>query len=321
MNGLYFLLQTPPGTPTEAEMNAGDYPGDGSNLDYGREISNKVMSGELTFSSHQVPKKSAHVKWQGRSIALGTFPIPEARAKIIQARELTKEFRQSRVGRSMTRDDVIEELERRRIRIVASRRGSTISEGSHYSAVSAASTATAATNTQDWCSVIPDCPQPPTKRARVEFDTVVTTHHPLAYEDVESSRSSSPLLATTIAEDPILESLQLSGFDVELEPQPIKGEDDMEPIPFGSVSDYLGKCYEQSEIISADSTSSSLWSSTTSSCGTPGFDPVNLIQAASSTDGMKYEELKMKRQNLINQLQETSESLEFYKTNFTTEAA
>ena len=59
---LYFLLQTPPGTPTEAEMNAGDYPGDGSNLDYGREISNKVMSGELTFSSHQVPKKSAHVK-------------------------------------------------------------------------------------------------------------------------------------------------------------------------------------------------------------------------------------------------------------------
>ena len=52
-----------------------------------------------------------------------------------------------------------------------------------------------------------------------------------------------------------------------------------------------------------------------------GFDPVNLIQAASSTDGMKYEELKMKRQNLINQLQETSESLEFYKTNFTTEAA
>jgi hypothetical protein len=75
---LYFLLQTPPGTPTEAEMNAGDYPGDGSNLDYGREISNKVMSGELTFSSHQVPKKSAHVKVRTARPQIVRYPSSHA---------------------------------------------------------------------------------------------------------------------------------------------------------------------------------------------------------------------------------------------------
>jgi len=88
-------------------------------LEMGRAISDQVMSGNLDFDN--VAKKSAHVKWAGRSIALGTFPIPEAKRKAEEAKQLTKLWRTTKSVRP-SREWVIDELERLHIRIVSSRR-------------------------------------------------------------------------------------------------------------------------------------------------------------------------------------------------------
>ena len=60
-------------------------------------------------------------QWAGRSIALGTFPIAEAKRKAEEAKQLTKLWRTTKTPRP-SREWVIDELERLHVRIVSSRR-------------------------------------------------------------------------------------------------------------------------------------------------------------------------------------------------------
>ena len=60
-------------------------------------------------------------QWAGRSIALGTFPIAEAKRKAEEAKRLTKLWRSTKKVRP-SREWVIDELERLHVRIVSSRR-------------------------------------------------------------------------------------------------------------------------------------------------------------------------------------------------------
>ena len=61
------------------------------------------------------------MQWAGRSIALGTFPIAEAKRKAEEAKQLTKLWRTTKKVRP-SREWVIDELERLHVRIVSSRR-------------------------------------------------------------------------------------------------------------------------------------------------------------------------------------------------------
>lgn len=75
-------------------------------------------------NSHQMKsgsgRRSAHVKWDGRTIALGTFPAAEAAEKCEQAKALTRKWRSTMVPKPDV-EWVKETLERMKIRIVNDR--------------------------------------------------------------------------------------------------------------------------------------------------------------------------------------------------------
>lgn len=82
--------------------------------------------------SDQVPdavgKKAIHVKWAGRTIALGTFPLAEAEEKSARAKALTRAWR-STMQPKPSREWVILELERLGVRVVSgSRAGKTMNK-------------------------------------------------------------------------------------------------------------------------------------------------------------------------------------------------
>ena len=62
-------------------------------------------------------------QWAGRSIALGTFPIAEAKRKAEEAKKLTKLWRTTKKPRP-SREWVVDELERLNVRIISVRRRS-----------------------------------------------------------------------------------------------------------------------------------------------------------------------------------------------------
>lgn len=63
-------------------------------------------------------KKAVHVKWAGKTIALGTFPLKEAEEKCAKAKELTKCWR-STMREKPSREWVMSELERLGVRSVS----------------------------------------------------------------------------------------------------------------------------------------------------------------------------------------------------------
>jgi len=67
-------------------------------------------------------KKAIHVKWAGKTIALGTFPIAEADEKCARAKALTRAWR-STMRPKPTREWVMLELERLQVRVVSGRLG------------------------------------------------------------------------------------------------------------------------------------------------------------------------------------------------------
>lgn len=69
-----------------------------------------------------VGKKAVHVKWAGKTIALGTFPSAEADEKCARAKALTRAWR-STMRPKPTRDWVMLELERLGVRVVSGRLG------------------------------------------------------------------------------------------------------------------------------------------------------------------------------------------------------
>lgn len=67
-------------------------------------------------------KKAVHVKWAGKTIALGTFPSSEADEKCARAKALTRAWR-STMRPKPTREWVMTELERLGVRVVSGRLG------------------------------------------------------------------------------------------------------------------------------------------------------------------------------------------------------
>lgn len=67
-------------------------------------------------------KKAVHVKWAGKTIALGTFPASEADEKCARAKALTRAWR-STMRPKPSRDWVMLELERLGVRVVSGRLG------------------------------------------------------------------------------------------------------------------------------------------------------------------------------------------------------
>lgn len=67
-------------------------------------------------------KKAVHVKWAGKTIALGTFPHAEADEKCARAKALTRAWR-STMRPKPTREWVMLELERLQVRVVSGRLG------------------------------------------------------------------------------------------------------------------------------------------------------------------------------------------------------
>lgn len=67
-------------------------------------------------------KKAVHVKWAGKTIALGTFPSAEADEKCARAKALTRAWR-STMRPKPTREWVMTELERLGVRVVSGRLG------------------------------------------------------------------------------------------------------------------------------------------------------------------------------------------------------
>lgn len=69
-----------------------------------------------------VAKKAVHVKWAGKTIALGTFPSAEADEKCARAKALTRAWR-STIRPKPSREWVMNELERLGVRIVSGKLG------------------------------------------------------------------------------------------------------------------------------------------------------------------------------------------------------
>merc|ERR1712125_148933 len=65
---------------------------------------------------------AVHVKWAGKTIALGTFPAAEADEKCARAKALTRAWR-STMRPKPSRDWVMLELERLGVRVVSGRLG------------------------------------------------------------------------------------------------------------------------------------------------------------------------------------------------------
>jgi len=72
--------------------------------------------------SSNTGKKAVHVKWAGKTIALGTFPSGEADEKCARAKALTRAWR-STMRPKPTREWVMAELERLGVRVVSGRLG------------------------------------------------------------------------------------------------------------------------------------------------------------------------------------------------------
>jgi len=82
-----------------------------------------TSAGERTFSNtSNVGKKAVHVKWSGKTIALGTFHHAEAEEKCARAKALTRAWR-STMRPKPTREWVMLELERLGVRVVSGRLG------------------------------------------------------------------------------------------------------------------------------------------------------------------------------------------------------
>mmetsp|Transcript_24712 Transcript_24712/g.58013 ORF Transcript_24712/g.58013 Transcript_24712/m.58013 type:complete len:443 (+) Transcript_24712:256-1584(+) len=75
-----------------------------------------------TGSAAATGKKAVHVKWAGKTIALGTFPSAEADEKCARAKALTRAWR-STMRPKPTREWVMQELERLGVRVVSGRLG------------------------------------------------------------------------------------------------------------------------------------------------------------------------------------------------------
>jgi len=75
-----------------------------------------------TGSASATGKKAVHVKWAGKTIALGTFPSAEADEKCARAKALTRAWR-STMRPKPTREWVMQELERLGVRVVSGRLG------------------------------------------------------------------------------------------------------------------------------------------------------------------------------------------------------
>jgi len=73
-----------------------------------------------TTSSGQTSKKAVHVKWAGKTIALGTFPTVEADEKCARAKALTRAWR-STMRPKPSREWVMNELEKLNVRVVSGR--------------------------------------------------------------------------------------------------------------------------------------------------------------------------------------------------------
>eukprot|EP00585_Thalassiosira_rotula_P006315 CAMPEP_0196149944 /NCGR_PEP_ID=MMETSP0910-20130528/30847_1 /TAXON_ID=49265 /ORGANISM="Thalassiosira rotula, Strain GSO102" /LENGTH=86 /DNA_ID=CAMNT_0041412963 /DNA_START=21 /DNA_END=277 /DNA_ORIENTATION=+ len=69
-------------------------------------------------SNGNAGKKAVHVKWAGKTIALGTFPHAEAEEKCARAKALTRAWR-STMRPKPTREWVMLELERLGVRVVS----------------------------------------------------------------------------------------------------------------------------------------------------------------------------------------------------------
>eukprot|EP00562_Extubocellulus_spinifer_P007710 CAMPEP_0178504444 /NCGR_PEP_ID=MMETSP0696-20121128/18597_1 /TAXON_ID=265572 /ORGANISM="Extubocellulus spinifer, Strain CCMP396" /LENGTH=433 /DNA_ID=CAMNT_0020133681 /DNA_START=71 /DNA_END=1372 /DNA_ORIENTATION=- len=77
------------------------------------------MNPDVPFEGDSTQRKKAvHVKWAGKTIALGTFPVEEADDKCAQAKALTRTWR-STMRPKPSREWVMLELERRGVRIVS----------------------------------------------------------------------------------------------------------------------------------------------------------------------------------------------------------
>lgn len=75
-----------------------------------------------TISGPGIGKKAVHVKWAGKTIALGTFPSDEADEKCQKAKALTRAWR-STIRPKPSREWVMLELERLGVRVVSGRLG------------------------------------------------------------------------------------------------------------------------------------------------------------------------------------------------------
>lgn len=78
------------------------------------------MSFVYTKMNTPTNKKAVHVKWAGKTIALGTFPLTEADEKCARAKALTRAWR-STMRPKPHREWVMTELERLNVRVVSGR--------------------------------------------------------------------------------------------------------------------------------------------------------------------------------------------------------
>mmetsp|Transcript_7753 Transcript_7753/g.15542 ORF Transcript_7753/g.15542 Transcript_7753/m.15542 type:complete len:405 (-) Transcript_7753:70-1284(-) len=80
------------------------------------------MSAAAAANAPGAGKKAVHVKWAGKTIALGTFPASEADEKCAKAKALTRAWRSS-MRPKPSREWVMLELERLGVRVVSGRLG------------------------------------------------------------------------------------------------------------------------------------------------------------------------------------------------------
>lgn len=78
--------------------------------------------GSITQATNSTGKKAVHVKWAGKTIALGTFENKEADEKCARAKALTRTWR-STMRPKPSREWVMLELERLHVRVVSGRLG------------------------------------------------------------------------------------------------------------------------------------------------------------------------------------------------------
>uniref|UniRef100_A0A7S1UXA0 Uncharacterized protein n=1 Tax=Grammatophora oceanica TaxID=210454 RepID=A0A7S1UXA0_9STRA len=81
-----------------------------------------MSSSQSNFQGGNGSKKAVHVKWAGKTIALGTFPAAEADEKCARAKALTRAWR-STMRPKPSREWVMLELERLQVRVVSGRLG------------------------------------------------------------------------------------------------------------------------------------------------------------------------------------------------------